>query len=623
MVPSVAKAGHSFKGAMAYYLHDKRPDGAAEAPQTADRVAWTEVRNLATDDPHAATRVMVATAQQADALKAAAGVKATGRKSNAHVYAYSLAWHPDEAGQLDRAEMIRAVDQSLKALGAENHQAVIVCHTDQKHPHVHVIVNRVDPHTGKMLTTSNDRLKLSDWANEYERERGQIVTPKREEKRQLREQFSEVERRDYAQAKKQEATDMPLTARSAGAILKEFQERQKVDHKQQWADLAAENKSARASVYDAYDERIKEAIARHKAETKPIWASYFRQERTEARAFDNREKTVSGLISNALAATKYQRDTGQLGERGTLSATFSNVMSSQARAAAFAARQSTSRNDMSRQLKAVLDTELRTLKEQRSLALTKQRQTFDGTRAALIEKQDAERLKMREAWRQHYARQEQNGRRGRSTARPPIVAAAAIDKAAALQRRTAWQGSRAQAKATRAENQAQPPQYRRDMNLPADQQDKGRARKARIEQNASTQPTENPSMVRGEFDKARDRTPLPPRAVPPKAVQPSAAPAPALRPSGMPSPAPRAPQRPQIDKAAEWAKTPEGRKAMQEQGNRTPPAARQFREASEAAKSAPASVPAPRKDWDAASKSDTPKTIRPLPPKTKDRDRER
>lgn len=188
MVPDVAKAGHSFNGAFAYYLHDKRQDVAAAHPVTAERVEWTETRNLVTDDPETVRRVMIATAYSVDELKAAAGVKASGRKSTAHVYAYSLAWHPDEAATLDRAEMVRAADQSLKVLGAEGHQALIVCHRDRTHPHVHVIVNRVDPATGKMLPTSNDFRKLSDWANAYERERGQIMTPKREEKRIAREQ---------------------------------------------------------------------------------------------------------------------------------------------------------------------------------------------------------------------------------------------------------------------------------------------------------------------------------------------------------------------------------------------------------------------------------------------------
>src|SRR5690606_6974587 len=85
MVPDIAKSGHSFKGAMAYYLHDKRQAGDTSHPQTAARVAWTETRNLATDDPRAAMRIMVATAQSADELKKVAGVSTKGRKSNAHV----------------------------------------------------------------------------------------------------------------------------------------------------------------------------------------------------------------------------------------------------------------------------------------------------------------------------------------------------------------------------------------------------------------------------------------------------------------------------------------------------------------------------------------------------------
>lgn len=398
MVPDVAKSGHSFKGAMAYYLHDK---GA----QTAERVAWSETRNLATDDTKVAMRVMVATAQQADELKARAGVKNTGRKSNAHVYAYSLAWHPDEAGQIDRAEMLRAVDQTLTILGAEKHQAVIVCHQDQKHPHVHVIVNRVDPSTGKMLSTSNDRLKLNDWANAYERERGHIVTPKREEKRQMREQFAEkAARQQYAAEQRQQAAQRPPAKKSAGAMLKEFQEGQKVRHRQEWKDLAVTVKAARNQIYAAYGERMKEAAALHKVECKPIWAGYFRQERKDRRAFERREKSLSGVIVNAMMATTQQKISGQLGNRGVLSATFSNALSSQARAAAFAATETTSRGAMQSQLKAILDREMATLRDRRAAALTKQREQFDVRRRELIDRQDGERAKMREAWRQHYDR---------------------------------------------------------------------------------------------------------------------------------------------------------------------------------------------------------------------------
>jgi hypothetical protein len=46
---------------------------------------------------------------------------------------------------------------------------------------VHVIVNRVHPVTGKAATFSNSMLKLSEWAEAYERERGEILCPRRVE----------------------------------------------------------------------------------------------------------------------------------------------------------------------------------------------------------------------------------------------------------------------------------------------------------------------------------------------------------------------------------------------------------------------------------------------------------
>lgn len=401
MVPDIAKAGHSFNGAMAYYLHDKRQHESEQHPQTAERVAWTATRNLATDDPETARRIMIATAQQADELKAQAGVKNTGRKSNAHVYAYSLAWHPDEAGQLDRAEMERAVDQSLQVIGAGQLQAVIVCHQDQEHPHVHVIVNRVDPQTGKMLSTSNDRLKLSDWANQYERERGLILTPKREEKRQLREQFAEqAQRRQYAAEKRQQEAQRPVDDKSPAMLLKALSGAQRDQHRQQWRDLSAANKSARDQIFADAGRAMKDAADRHKQECRPVWASYFRQARSQAQAFDAREKSIAGVIRNAMEATTQQRLSGQLGNRGTLSATFSNVLSSQARAAAFAQRQELNRGQMARALKTALDTEIRSIKEQRDSQLVAQRQAFGRARASLIERQDLERDKIRQAWQQ-------------------------------------------------------------------------------------------------------------------------------------------------------------------------------------------------------------------------------
>lgn len=396
MVPDIAKKGHSFKGAFQYYLHDKGAD-------TAERVGWSETRNLMTDDPMAARNIMIATALQSDELKKAAGIKAAGRKSTQSVYAYALAWHPDEAGQIDKAEMLAAADASLKELKADHLQAVIVCHTDQKHPHIHVILNRVDPADGRMHPFKNDRLQLSDWANRYERERGNIVTPAREEKRQKREQHQDKkQRQDYALAKRQEAEARAKSDLSPAAMLKDLGEAQKQRHRGEWKDLATANKARRNSIYDDHRKRIGNATALHKAEVKPIWRTYFREQRQREADFKRRESSIIGVVQNAISATAHQHITGQLDGRGHLTATFTNALSSQRRKVAFEERLTMDRKQMSDRLKGILDDEVKGIQVERGTALKDQRASFDSSRGELIERQNVEREKVREAWRQIY-----------------------------------------------------------------------------------------------------------------------------------------------------------------------------------------------------------------------------
>lgn len=408
MIPDIAKKGHSFSGAMAYYLHDKGAD-------TDERVAWTETRNLMTDDPQAAKRIMIATALQSDELKKAAGIKAAGRKSNQHVYAYSLAWHPSESDELTKVEMLKAADASLKELKAEHLQAVIVCHTDQDHPHVHVVVNRVDPADGRMHPFNNDRLQLSDWANKYERERGNIVTPAREEKRLKREEYADKkQRQDYALAKRQEATARAKSDLSPAAMLKDLGEAQKLRHRQEWRDLSVTNKSKRTAIYDDFRGRIRAAAELHKKETKPFWAEHFKTERDRKKAYDKRETNMVGVFKNAISATAYQHIQGELDGRGKLTATFSNLLSSQKRKVVFEKRLELDKRALQSELKFILDTEVKSIQAQRKDVLKGQRASFDEARTDLIERQDSEWQKVREAWKQlktrpndgHYQRSE-------------------------------------------------------------------------------------------------------------------------------------------------------------------------------------------------------------------------
>ena len=220
MIPRVAQLGTSFMGAGAYYLHDVRSDqdepirkAQQIAPadyylhdkgaQSAKRVAYTETLNLPTRDAEKAMKVMAWTAAHASDIRqcaVAAAAKAAGlpydeyvrrtnpfrgRKGSKCVYAYSLAWSPEQDTPSHK-EMAEAAKQTLQTLGMDGHQAVLVVHNDKAHPHIHVVVNRVHPRTGLYADYSRDRLKLSAWAEGYERRTGRILCWERVENNRRR-----------------------------------------------------------------------------------------------------------------------------------------------------------------------------------------------------------------------------------------------------------------------------------------------------------------------------------------------------------------------------------------------------------------------------------------------------
>lgn len=212
MIPRVARLGHGFAGAGLYYLHDRREtkpdkvDDARERPtpddyhlsdkggaQTSHRVGFTATRNLPTTDPKKALRCMQWLAANAHAVRqaaVAASAKAAGmsyadyvkaanpfrgRKGQKPVYTLSIAWHPKHNRKPTKQEMLAAADEVLKVLGLQDRQALIVEHTDTKHPHVHLIVNRISPVNGLYASVSNDRLRLSKWALDYEKRTKQVL----------------------------------------------------------------------------------------------------------------------------------------------------------------------------------------------------------------------------------------------------------------------------------------------------------------------------------------------------------------------------------------------------------------------------------------------------------------
>lgn len=406
--------GKSFKGAFMYLQHDKRHEGET-VRTTTERVAWQSFRNLATDNPDAAWRVMAATARQQDALKLAAGGSGAGHKSDQVVFHYSLGWHPNEKAGLSRAEMLRAAEESIRVLQAQEYQAAIIAHNDTKHPHVHIVINRVHPETGKMLDLWNYKRNLSKWALAYERERGHIWCQEREEnwkRRDLGEVFShgkgeswhkrqEAEpvrhandndrRKIYAD---QKAKDADLLARS---------EAQNKRHRDEWRALNEGYRERKARILKATQlspapfREIRERIGE---QYRPLWQQLYRQQWQEQQAFLRREKYLAGKIKNAVAAVRHAESLGRDTSRGFLTMAFNFLVNSKARASALADVHQKQKDALKAEQREVADKAIARLKSRRPNALNASREQFAIEREALIVRQDVERAELSRQWQE-------------------------------------------------------------------------------------------------------------------------------------------------------------------------------------------------------------------------------
>lgn len=163
MVPRTSRPGRGFKGAWSYYAHDKRtPEQQAQGQElrSRERVGFVHTENLGgIEDDRAAIGLMIDTARQS-------------RRCEKPVYAFSLGWHPEETPS--REAMIEAGREALAVLKMQDHQALMISHTDTAHPHLHVIVNRIHPETGKAINVYKDQEKLQAWALGYERRQGKV-----------------------------------------------------------------------------------------------------------------------------------------------------------------------------------------------------------------------------------------------------------------------------------------------------------------------------------------------------------------------------------------------------------------------------------------------------------------
>lgn len=356
----VLGGGRSFKGAALYYLHDKRQDGEAER-LTADRVAWTAVLNLPTEDPDRAWRMMAHTAMAGEALKKATGQSLAGRKVTKPVSTLVVSWKDED--KPTREEQQDAARSLLKTLGLDDRQALIVAHNDTDHPHLHILINRISPDTGIAAPLSKSKEKLQAWARAYQKERGQTHCPKREEKAAARERGEAVEPTPRVSRSAFEFNRAVSNDNAAPAFTRSEQKQQDAAlykasrdmherHRKQWEELKRLYQSAKASVYERAGERQRTRAEEIKADFKPHWADLFKRQREDRRAFDRREDSAIGTLINIFGAA---RSAGQSGAAGlSVLAMLVLVFSKDARVAVLEKEQERDRKDLARMVSSAV-----------------------------------------------------------------------------------------------------------------------------------------------------------------------------------------------------------------------------------------------------------------------------
>jgi hypothetical protein len=402
MVPAVTETGRSFKGAFAYYAHDKRRAGEAER-LTTERVAWTHTINLATDDPERAWRIMAHTAMRQDELKAAAGGKKTGRKLTQPVYAYSLAWHPEQRPTKDH--MLSTAVESLKAQELEGYQVVILCHSDEPQQHVHVIVNRVHPETGKAATLSNSKLKLSKWAEAYEKQHGKIYCDKRVENNRKREQHEAVREPRKARAAYEfdkaagndsiAAEFIKSNEKQKDAQLYEIGRTIKESHARQWEELKRVYAGSRKKIKDHGQTLMTAKAQQVKDAYRERWTMLAATQRAERRELRGREDSFLSRLFNGLSLLREIRQNHE----GNAFLMVLAVVSRQGQMSALATRHEAERRDLARETRDTTSREQTQIAKGTRADLDRLRGQFLGQCAALRTTQDKEHGEQRGRWK--------------------------------------------------------------------------------------------------------------------------------------------------------------------------------------------------------------------------------
>lgn len=412
-------AGHSFKGLHAYCAHDT---GRA---QTAERVEWVETRNLGTDDPNQAWKIMAATARAQNDIKRAAGIQAGQPPKDGPVEHVVLSWDKDEPS--DPAIMKAAVDEFLSQYGvdparmraktkpkarqfADEHQVVAYAHRDTENVHVHLMINRVHPTTGRLLPDNNNYDKAQKWAGDFSKRHGtEHKTPARQENRELREkgEYVKGERRKTRNAYEQEkalrdrsANDNDLSKvidqqRAKDAALALRGRNMAAMHARARDELVSAHRARKAALARDLHRRSNAVRAELREAYRPKWRQLTRDQEAERTTFEAMEKSFFGRTANM---AKLTADLIRDQRSGVIGRTFRIITDASVRKRNFDQAQERARTALQREQAAEASGAISELKAAQRPRYAVLRGVFLRDREGLLKSQATEAAELKDAW---------------------------------------------------------------------------------------------------------------------------------------------------------------------------------------------------------------------------------
>lgn len=404
MNPVDLARGRSFKGLANYLLHDASEDEGAHRSSD-ERVGWTQSHNLNEASADRAWRLMVATSKSADALKKAAGETNVGAKNTKPVYHYVLTW--PAADKVSEQLQKQAVAESLKTLKLDEHQALAVQHLDGQAPHVHVMVNLINPENGTTPKLSYTKKNLRKWANEFELKHGLQVTQGSTANAAKRTNGEAVDARrkprNVYEQEQREGKDRRMawlrdrSSRTAQALQRENKALQ-ARHTAEWAKIKKGYYARRDGLYAAEKEDVAKATMQVKDRFKPQWAAVYKNNRERMKQFEHSERSAFMQFFSATTTFMMARRQGK-----NLLRSLDAAMSATERRAIIETWNRQDKDRLKKEVNQEISSAVQLIREGADIKISGNRTAFLDQCGELKHQQQAARAVQREKWREYSA----------------------------------------------------------------------------------------------------------------------------------------------------------------------------------------------------------------------------